>query len=109
MMEPSWHEQMVQLLIEQRRAGELDFGRAWRRAQAACSSPRPRDFVVNGNADDEGWLPYSTFVRHACEREWHGLVHTDFLHLRELLEDSGLSSATPREKIVGASRVQILA
>lgn len=97
---------MLDLLLEQRAAGETEFARAWRRASRQI--PRPRDFT-HPELDDPGWMPFSTFFRVACEREWRGVVFTDYLGLREMLEDGGLSTAHPREMQAAGSRVKILA
>ena len=90
---------MVEQLLLQHARGERDFARAWRRAQVVCRAagwPRPRDFY-KGPAD-EGWLPFSTFFRRQCEREWHGRVHVDYAGLREMLQDSSLSMNTDQQR-----------
>lgn len=86
-----WAQMMLTLLLAERQAGERDFATAWRRASnlaRAKGVKRPRDFTQR-QSDDPGWMPYSTFVRHAYEAEWNGLVAADYLHLRDLLADSG--------------------
>lgn len=90
-----WEQLMVGLLLELRAGGETDFDRAWRRAQAIGRErgfPRPRDYVEPGY----GLEPFSSFFRHACEREWLGAVQGDYMALRELLAepDAGL----PRQR-----------
>lgn len=104
----TWHEQMVQLLLEQRRQGVTEFGLAWRRASAVC--PRPRDWYMRGHEMDDGWLPFSTFFRQACKAEWNGLVDVDYLGLREMLEASSLSTnaRAQRQGTGGRSRVVMI-
>lgn len=102
-----WSTLMLEGLLEARQLGEQDFPRAWRRATRraeAAGVRRPRDFTATSNEEDEGWLPFSTFFRKACEREWCGRVHTDFLNLRGMLEDSGLEG-----RHVGNERVLLIA
>lgn len=85
-----WSAAMVRLLLEQRAAGVVDFASAWRKAAAkgrAQGVVRPRDYYGGGRRDDPDWLPFSSFFRRACEREWYGQVRLDFANLRELLAD----------------------
>lgn len=86
----SWQEEIVEQLLEQRRAGVTDFAVAWRRASAVVS--RPRDWSRRGHQDDPGWLPFSTFFREACRAEWNGRVRVDYIGLREMLADSTLTA-----------------
>lgn len=98
---------MLEGLLEARGAGEREFGRAWRHAERrarACGVQRPRDYV--SVTEDPDWLPFSSFFRRACRREWDGEVYADYLGLRELLEDSGLDGGRP---VYGAERTVLLA
>lgn len=105
-----WEEQIVQLLLEQRQAGVLDFGVAWRRASSAC--PRPKDWSRRGHEDDPGWEPFSTFFREACRAEWNGRVRVDYIGLREMLADSSLTGSAgenaPKHR-PGSSRAKLVA
>lgn len=103
---------MLEGLLAERRAGEVDFARAWRHANArarANGAPRPRDYLCA--EDDPGWLPFSVFYREACRREWRGLVRADYLGLRESLVDGGLSAASRSSDrfVPGNGRIAILA
>lgn len=100
---------MVAGLLAERQAGELDFARAWRHASnraAAEGITRPRDFILGDDADED-WLPFSTFFRFACEREWHGLERVDYAGLRAVIESPAPAPAgTP---VPGSRRVVLLA
>lgn len=87
-MSGTWAGAMLDLLIEEKAMGEIDFAAAWRRASNRAQAKgisRPRDFAHVARDDDPGWLPYSAFVRRAYEREWYGQVRSDYIHLRDLL------------------------
>jgi hypothetical protein len=114
-MKAGWDTRMVELLIHARRAGEHDFGRAWRWALEVARREglgRPQDFRGESQArreGDEGWLPWSSFFRRACQREWNGQVKADYLGLPELLNDSGLSTSSDAGAETQNSRVQLIA
>lgn len=87
----TWTSTMLEGLLEARASGEQDFARAWRHAERRARGlgvARPRDFIskARDEQEDEGWLPFSSFFRHACRAEWEGRVVGDFAGLREMLE-----------------------
>lgn len=110
-----WASLMVELLVEERRLGELDFATAWRRASARARAQgvrRPRDYYGFNpeSADDPGWLPFSSFFHEACEREWEGRVTGDWAGLPGMLEDAGLSASSRPDRTYGADpRVRLVA
>jgi len=100
---------MVAFMIDLRAAGVEDFDLAWRRASARCrflGKPRPLDYNRAPQNDDEGWLPYSTFFRHACRRYWNG-YDLDVAGLPELLLH--LADAHLERHDVGDLRARLIA
>lgn len=86
----SWEHTMLEGLLEARAGGERDFARAWRHAERrarAAGVLRPRDYIARGD-QDEDWLPFSSFFRRACQREWEGRAHADFAGLRAVIEEA---------------------
>lgn len=106
-----WDTEIVALLVELRAMGERDFDRAWRLASRIARErglSRPRDFTGH----DGETIPFSTWYREACRREWCGLVAADFQGLRELLMDPGvfeLASAPRSAPQLNPARAVLLA
>ncbi len=103
-----WQARTLELLLEAKACGETDFAKAWRRAQRLAAAEgvfKPKD---RRRPPDEGpdWQPASTFWRHACEREWNGLVDVDYAGLRELLDPKDRPQTVGRGRARG-SRVRL--
>lgn len=92
----SWSSTMVEGLLAARAGGERDFMRAWRWAQARAEErgfPRPRDLTPPPDAGDD-WLPFSTFFRRACEREWEGRASMDYAAMPNIGRESSVAART---------------
>ena len=99
----SWQHDVVDGLLEQRAAGVRDFGTAWRRATRGLQ--RPRDWI---NADSE-LVPFSTWFRGACQREWDGQLYADYINLRDLVGDDTSTSSRMRTSAPSAERARVIA
>lgn len=100
----SWQHDVVDGLLEQRAAGVRDFATAWRRATRGLQ--RPRDWV----GGDHLGIPYSTWFRAQCQREWDGECCADFINLRDLLGGEGAANASRvRTKATSAERAHVIA
>lgn len=98
-----WQEDVVKGLLSARAAGVTDFAAAWRRA--TCSLQRPRDWV---NTDSD-LIPFSTWFRCACQREWEGQLHADYINLRALLDDETATSSRVRTQATSTERAIVIA
>ena len=80
-----WTGRVVDGLIQLRADGETDFEFAW--LVVACVAGKWSQKIGRGLPDDDEYLPFDAFFRRACEREWYGEDHVDYIGLVQLLVD----------------------